>query len=225
MKKIAPIIFSIAVAVIISIFLIISIFCILYFYWGNSSAVKDSISTVGSIFGGFATLGAAIIAAYLFTDWKVIENHKAKNEHITNTVTSFLDLQNLLKLQSIKIISIQTICSFPSIDFAGKIQIITTISEFQQDILFSLRSIKIHIQLFSSISDNLVLCSTFEKIINDLENEAQEKFLSTLNGVNTNTPEETMASFNEYFTHTNDKLVVDLHSKVIVELSKKIKAI
>ncbi|OTG82333.1 hypothetical protein [Acinetobacter sp. ANC 4648] len=64
------IIFSILVATIISIILAFSIFGILYFHWGDIEAVKNSLSTVSSFFGGFATLGAAIIAAYLVADWK-----------------------------------------------------------------------------------------------------------------------------------------------------------
>lgn len=62
--------FSIFVAVIITLFLVFSIFGILYFYWGDATAVKDSLSTIAGFFGGFATLGAAVIAAYLFNDWR-----------------------------------------------------------------------------------------------------------------------------------------------------------
>ena len=62
--------FSIFIAVIISVFLAFSVFWILYFYWGDASAVKDALSTVTGFFGGFATLGAAVVAGYLFNDWK-----------------------------------------------------------------------------------------------------------------------------------------------------------
>lgn len=62
--------FSIGVVVVITTIFIFAIFGILYFYWGDETAVKDSLSTAASFFGGFATLGAAIVAAYLYTDWK-----------------------------------------------------------------------------------------------------------------------------------------------------------
>ncbi|WP_349913095.1 hypothetical protein [Acinetobacter pittii] len=65
----------------ILLLLLISIFGILYFYWGNSKAIQDSLSTTGSIFGAIATLGAAAVAAYLFNDWK--EQH---NKQVTNTL-------------------------------------------------------------------------------------------------------------------------------------------
>ncbi|WP_213031208.1 hypothetical protein, partial [Acinetobacter pittii] len=65
----------------ITLLLIFSMFGILYFYWGNTKAIQDSLSTTGSIFGAIATLGAAAIAAYLFNDWK--EQH---NKQVTNTL-------------------------------------------------------------------------------------------------------------------------------------------
>ena len=67
------VVFSMAVAAIIFTFFIFSIFAILFAYWGNSEAVKDSLSTISGIFGGITTIGAAIIAAYLFNDWRIQE--------------------------------------------------------------------------------------------------------------------------------------------------------
>lgn len=64
------IVFSIAVVCIITFFLIFSIFWILLFSWGDVNSAKDSLSIVSGIFGGVTTLSAAVIAAYLFNDWK-----------------------------------------------------------------------------------------------------------------------------------------------------------
>ena len=80
------IIFSILVAIIISIILAFSIFGILYFHWGNTEAVKNSLSTVSGFFGGFATLGAAIIATYLVADWKSQIKYNARLEQIINII-------------------------------------------------------------------------------------------------------------------------------------------
>lgn len=68
------IIFSLTVAVIIATFLFITIFAILYFYWGDETSIKDALSTTGAFFGGFATLGAAVVACYLFNDWREQHN-------------------------------------------------------------------------------------------------------------------------------------------------------
>ena len=79
-------IFSILVATIISIILAFSIFGILYFHWGDTEAVKNSLSTVSGFFGGFATLGAAIIATYLVADWKSQIKYNARLEQIINII-------------------------------------------------------------------------------------------------------------------------------------------
>ncbi|SSW84757.1 Uncharacterised protein [Klebsiella pneumoniae] len=70
---------SIFIIGLILLLLLISIFGILYFYWGNSKAIQDSLSTTGNIFGAIATLGAAGIAAYLFNDWREEHNHNFKS--------------------------------------------------------------------------------------------------------------------------------------------------
>ncbi|MDA3477384.1 hypothetical protein [Acinetobacter baumannii] len=67
--------FSISVSVILLAILIWCVFGILFKYWGDVTATKDSLSTISGIFGGLTTLGAAIIAAHLFNDWR--EQEKA----------------------------------------------------------------------------------------------------------------------------------------------------
>lgn len=71
--------YSITVLATILAILIMAIFAIFFKYWGNVTAIKDSLTILSSFFGGFATLGAALIAAYLFNDWK--EQH---NKQVTN---------------------------------------------------------------------------------------------------------------------------------------------
>ena len=78
--RVKPVVFSVGVAILIVVILVFSIFGILYFYWGDTTAVKDSLSTIAGFFGGFATLGAAIIAAYLFNDWRDQHNKTVENE-------------------------------------------------------------------------------------------------------------------------------------------------
>lgn len=73
------VIFSITVAAIILTFLLFSILAILFQHWGDTTSVKDSLSIISGIFGGVTTLGAAIVAAYLFNDWKVQHNKQVQN--------------------------------------------------------------------------------------------------------------------------------------------------
>ncbi|EHU1483933.1 hypothetical protein NRA33_17400 [Acinetobacter baumannii] len=69
--------FSISVSVILLAILIWCVFGILFKYWGDTTAIKDSLSTISGIFGGLTTLAAAIIAAHLYTNWR---------EQLTSTV-------------------------------------------------------------------------------------------------------------------------------------------
>ncbi|HAV5770483.1 TPA: hypothetical protein JI173_09495 [Acinetobacter baumannii] len=91
---------SIFIIGLILLLLLISIFGILYFYWGNSKAIQDSLSTSGSILGTLATLGAAAIAAYLFNDWKEEKNYDLENSLLTNIL---IDLKPIfIELHQIK---------------------------------------------------------------------------------------------------------------------------
>lgn len=99
--KNSAVVFSIFVAVIIALFLVFSIFGILYFYWGDATAVKDSLSTIGGFFGGFATLGAAIVAAHLFSDWRDEKNYDLENSLLTSILIDLKPLYvELLKVRS-----------------------------------------------------------------------------------------------------------------------------
>ncbi|WP_151980598.1 hypothetical protein [Acinetobacter guerrae] len=72
----SAIIFSTFVTIVITSILLLSILAIILCYWGDVNAFKDSISIVVGIFGGLTTLGAAIIASYLFNDWRHQQKHQ-----------------------------------------------------------------------------------------------------------------------------------------------------
>lgn len=86
-----PVIFSIIVATILGIILIITIFICLFFSWGSTSAFKDSIAIVGSLFGGCATLATGLIATFLFNDWKEQHNKTVIAEEAKNLLISIND--------------------------------------------------------------------------------------------------------------------------------------
>ncbi|EOQ72994.1 hypothetical protein [Acinetobacter lactucae] len=89
--------YSISVSVILLVILIWSVLGILFKYWGDVTAIKDSLSTISGIFGGLATLGAAITAAYLYTDWReqltsTVQQEQAKSIQLTvNKILITLD--------------------------------------------------------------------------------------------------------------------------------------
>lgn len=70
MKKITPVSFSFFISLIVAFIFLLITFWIFYQYSWSAAAAKDALSTTGSYFGAVTTLVAAIIAAYLYTDWK-----------------------------------------------------------------------------------------------------------------------------------------------------------
>ena len=68
--KINPFAFSFAVSLILSLSFLFIVFWIFFQYSGDVTTAKDVLSTTSSFFGGMTTLGAAVIAAYLYIDWK-----------------------------------------------------------------------------------------------------------------------------------------------------------
>lgn len=87
--KIKPIFFSIVGGVIISILFLMITFWIFYTYSNSPTSAKDALSTTASFFGGVATLWAACIAAYLFTNWKDQHNKNIQNNLILDVITNF----------------------------------------------------------------------------------------------------------------------------------------
>ncbi|MDC4627471.1 hypothetical protein OHV62_14980 [Acinetobacter baumannii] len=86
--------YSISISVILLVILIWSILGILFKYWGDVTAIKDSLSTISGIFGGLTTLGAAIIAANLFNDWRDQHNKSVSNEYAKKVLESYDRLSN-----------------------------------------------------------------------------------------------------------------------------------
>ena len=70
MSKIKPFVFSVGVSLFIALIFLFITFWIFYEFSFSSKSSEISLATTGSYFGGVATLAAAIIAAYLYTDWK-----------------------------------------------------------------------------------------------------------------------------------------------------------
>lgn len=194
-------------------------------FFGGASV--DKISAFGSILGGIGTIFAAFVAIYLFNGWKLVEDHKTKNDHANNAVNSFLELQNFLKSHLIKVNLIRSLCINQTLSFDEKFQILSALGEFHHDITFCLRALKIHTQLFSTVSNNLILRGEFEQTIGSIESQGQVKFdafISTIGSISSS-PQHIMHSIDDYLVFTNGQLVVDLHLKVIIKLSRLTKAL
>lgn len=198
---------------------------LLFNYNKVDASFKESWGASLSFFSVLATIGAAIIAAGLFSDWRVLEDHKTKNEHISNAINSFLDLQASLKTISVQALNITKICSSSTLTFDQKLQIITDINAVQHEVLFGLRALKIHIQVFATVSDSLGLCSEYEKVITEVENNIQNRVEPLLNAVESSPPAQILRLYQAYLNYASGELVATLHKKIIINLSKNAKAL
>lgn len=90
--KIKPIAFSFAVSIILSFVFLMAIFWIVYVYSGDLTAIKDALNTTGSYFGGIATLAAAVVAAYLFSDWRVEKRFDQYSSHVEKITTEIINI-------------------------------------------------------------------------------------------------------------------------------------
>ena len=100
--KIKPIVFSFAVSIILASAFLVVIFWVIYTYLGDLEATKSTLNTTGSFFGGVSTLGAAVVAAYLFNDWKIQHNknidwHFSK-QSVDLAQTAYFDLVKSLRI-------------------------------------------------------------------------------------------------------------------------------
>lgn len=65
----------------VSLIFVFALTWIIFDFNGSSSALKDTWSIVGSIFGGVTTLAAAYVAYSLYDDWIKPHNLSIETEH------------------------------------------------------------------------------------------------------------------------------------------------
>ena len=163
---------------------------ILFLHNDIKDALKEAWSVSVSFLSVLATLGAAIIAANLFNDWRILEDHKTKNDQINKTMSVFMDLQTSLKLKSTLILNASKFCTPTKINFDDQVKLLYDIHEIQQEISYALRNIKIHIQVYANISNNLELCNEYEKIIDSEELKILSKSRSLIESINNTSPSQ-----------------------------------
>lgn len=78
--------FGAVLALTIIIFVVV---LIAYGCSGIASPLKEALIITIGFFGGFATLGAAFIAAYLFNDWRDQHNKQVKNQFSLSAFNQF----------------------------------------------------------------------------------------------------------------------------------------
>ncbi|CAI3110856.1 hypothetical protein MWMV17_MWMV17_00648 [Acinetobacter calcoaceticus] len=184
----------------------------------------EMISAFGSILGALAAFFAAFTALYVFNGWRVTEDHRTQNTHINSAVNSFFNLQNSLKSTLDQTIEISNLCSQQILDFKDRTQILIITSKIQTEISFFLREFKIHLQMFSTISNTISLCEEYERVIDDLENAISKKYGFLIEATRDKTPSEISDAYKIYSAYIAGDLVVHLHNKIILDITKRSKA-
>lgn len=100
MNKIKPFAFSVILSMFVVLFFLLITFWIFNEFSSGDKSAEDLLATTGSYFGGVTTLAAAIIAAYLFNDWRVEKNFDLENHYLTNIIFGLRDIHaELLEMQ------------------------------------------------------------------------------------------------------------------------------
>lgn len=94
MRKINPIALSVIGGVFIFTITYI-IFWVLFVCLDSPSATQAAINTLGSYFGGIATLWAACVAAYLFNDWRDQHNKNLEKDISMDLIYIYLNLNSI----------------------------------------------------------------------------------------------------------------------------------
>lgn len=187
------VVYSIFVSVILLAILTWSIFGIFFKYWGDISAIKDSLSAVSGIFGGLATLGAAVIAAHLFNDWRDQHNKSVSNEYAKKVLESYDKLSNSILEFELKkdelnsdlfyfLIGLQLFTETDSTGYLKKVNDIKSIATIiKTNFNFFKRNLKHYNLLVNEEKTSIINIKKFENIfknikdVNDLTlNEAKD---------------------------------------------------
>ncbi|MEN3980107.1 hypothetical protein [Acinetobacter sp. CWB-B33] len=99
-----PIVFSVTGGIMISLIFTLSSFWIFFQYAGSLDSGQNALNTLGAYFGGIATLWAAIIAAYLFNDWREQKKYELEKEYIDKLATSIFNIYQSIFSQSSQIL-------------------------------------------------------------------------------------------------------------------------
>lgn len=186
------------VAVIIGIITILSFFIVWIIFPADlpQDSFKDALFFAVTLFGGLATLGTAVVAAYLISGWK----HQARFESNKETITKFWDSYIDVKASLVPLSDRVKAVGYANINERNKIfeeiSYKVTIFYFQQQ----------RLELFFDINDEDIIFSELENI--------------TKSYVNILDPQK---NFNEQEWFNYEKCLIDRLNKLQQKLYKRLK--
>ncbi|MEK5788851.1 hypothetical protein V3528_13930 [Acinetobacter johnsonii] len=88
-----PFVLSVLVSLVIALIFLLMTFWIFYEFSSTSRSAETSLATTGNYFGGVATLATAIIAAYLYSDWRDPHNSNIEAQHNKQILDSIRSIE------------------------------------------------------------------------------------------------------------------------------------
>ncbi|MFN4366941.1 MAG: hypothetical protein ACK4GA_04900 [Acinetobacter sp.] len=183
MRKINPVALSIIGG--LFIFLVTYIlFWVLFLCLDFPNSSQAAINILGNYFGGIASLWAAVIAAYLFNDWRVEKNYDLENQYLSNIVIGLRDIHaELLEMQdsSKQIKEVPSkIISYGSYLNRSRFEIKPALNKLDADVLIYSRLLNDK-DLLDLLENLKGYCYSFENQYNQLIHKYYRDYLNKLN--------------------------------------------
>lgn len=209
---------------IVTISVVVFFFTLWLFSYNNvNDTLKESWSIIFSTLSALTTIGAAIIAAYLFNDWKVQHNKQITNEFALKSYTIFIKFEeSVFKLQTIFNDLTECIDLLRDVQINLEDPIVKDRSKEMASFFDQIKICKSQYELFlSQLVDYSIMSNNeehFQNITKDLVQAFGETFLD---------PEEhSYGNFNQFY-HVHTSLVEEYYrlgrytrERVIINLLK-----
>ncbi|USA53887.1 hypothetical protein NDN13_01455 [Acinetobacter sp. C32I] len=212
---------------IVSVSVIVFFFTLWLFSFNDvENALKESWSITFSALAAFTTIGTAIIAAYLFNDWKDQHNHQARKEFIVGIKQDFNNYKNFVNDKTHRM-------HFLRFEYFNKQSLPTEhrnymieILQYNSSISKHILDLKLGVQNLDIISNNTEL--TVSKKINAKITEIEERIdqlysCITMNLSNTN-PSTFHQYISEYHNYISTESIARIYEVAICELLESIPA-
>ncbi|MBB6363523.1 hypothetical protein [Acinetobacter lwoffii] len=98
------------------------LFWALFLCFDSPNAAREAINVLGSYFGGVATLWAAVVAAYLFTDWKEQHNKSIISNDAKTAFHLIHNERNLIHDIKFYLAEIENIDEYNLYDYRDRLQ-------------------------------------------------------------------------------------------------------
>ncbi|WP_347454079.1 hypothetical protein [Acinetobacter thermotolerans] len=135
---------------------------------------KDALEFSVGLFGGLATFGAAVIAAHLFNDWRVVKKYEINHQYVISIKSKMTELRSYICNQRNSFIVIQqelkkenlSIKEYQSLNIEVQ-QTIKNIIDISVEIILDMQEIN-YLKTQNSQSD---LVTRFEKKLSELQDK------------------------------------------------------